>query len=638
MAIDCSLASPGLLYTTHPTSPEPKKLAPSGRDVGAATRPVPGIPGAWEIEVRVAGVVVANLRDPRTQSPFNFIGQTQFMVMPAGETIVVRYVGSSTPTTMGDTVRLIVVDLASLTASPLPQYEIDLGPMPLMYDIHHLVNLNPSGDGALLFVYVQSWGLLNTTTGFKTQWHRIVCAKDGTVICEYNDQLLLGPMVQRWARVTAARTVDMMYTGDPPDGTVLRSCPLPSQVVPRSIEIVNVDFNPPGIDLPKELVRLRNFSNKAVTMTGWTLRDAVNHVFAFPADFIFQAGPGTDVLVWTKAGTNTSTDLFWGSTRPVWNNASSGDRAELRRPDGSLASAYSYSRPSGGMSSGSEGGGTQSGTGRREIILAEWDVRVDGRQALKLSPVQCRVGETFRISATGNIWTVFGSGGNGPEGWAQTTTDTGYPLNSTDESFIYSLIGRIGFGGPIRFVGSSKRWDVKAEDGPGQMFFGINDNGLGDNSGEFYVTVRKVGTTAANLPTYPTSPDVDQSFFLGNGATDLDTGIDIQRGDRIRIDTPDTDRYTPGGVLGGGATGPDGWDQTATRDPNFPLGSGDEARKFALLFKYANGQSYHFAGSSVSREYWGEQATRLLLRINDDTTGGEAGGFNPRVRIRHALP
>ena len=169
------------------------------------------------------------------------------------------------------------------------------------------------------------------------------------------------------------------------------------------------------------------------------------------------------------------------------------------------------------------------------------------------------------------------------------------------------------------------------------MFFGINDNGLGDNSGEFYVSVRKIGMTAAPRPTYPPALGIDQTFFIGNGSTDLDTGIDIQRGDYVRIDTPTTDLYTPGGVVGGGATGSDGWDQLAIRDAAFPLGSGPYARKFALLFKYADGQFYHFAGSSVFRYYWGEFPTRLLLRINDDTTGGESGGYNPRVRVIHAL-
>ena len=41
-----------------------------------------------------------------------------------------------------------------------------------------------------------------------------------------------------------------------------------------------------------------------------------------------------------KSGTDTVTDLYWGSGSAIWNNA--GDTAWLRDEQGSLVDSYSY--------------------------------------------------------------------------------------------------------------------------------------------------------------------------------------------------------------------------------------------------------------------------------------------------------
>ncbi len=86
-----------------------------------------------------------------------------------------------------------------------------------------------------------------------------------------------------------------------------------------------------------EYVQLENLGGAPQALTGWTLRDLVGKTFTFP-DFTLPAG-GT-VRVWTKSGTNTATDLYWGSGTAIWNNG--GDTAYLRDAEGNLVSEYAY--------------------------------------------------------------------------------------------------------------------------------------------------------------------------------------------------------------------------------------------------------------------------------------------------------
>jgi hypothetical protein len=103
------------------------------------------------------------------------------------------------------------------------------------------------------------------------------------------------------------------------------------------VHITFVEYDPPGSDLEGEYVRIENLSGGAADMTHWTLRDDANHVFTFPT---FTLSPGATVQVWTKSGTNTPTDLYWGSGTAIWNNA--GDCAYLRDSGGTAADTYCY--------------------------------------------------------------------------------------------------------------------------------------------------------------------------------------------------------------------------------------------------------------------------------------------------------
>lgn len=85
-----------------------------------------------------------------------------------------------------------------------------------------------------------------------------------------------------------------------------------------------------------EWARIVNYGEADQDFTGWTLRDAQEHIYDFPEGFFL--GPGEAVTVHTGVGEDTATDLYWNLGRPVWNNA--GDVATLMDDEGGIVSQY----------------------------------------------------------------------------------------------------------------------------------------------------------------------------------------------------------------------------------------------------------------------------------------------------------
>jgi LysM repeat protein len=88
----------------------------------------------------------------------------------------------------------------------------------------------------------------------------------------------------------------------------------------------------PG-NLEREAVRLLNAGGE-VSMAGWTLDDGDGHSFTFP-DFTFYSTGAIDIH--SRAGTNTTIDLYWGLDNPVW---SPGKTIFLRDNNGNLQSTF----------------------------------------------------------------------------------------------------------------------------------------------------------------------------------------------------------------------------------------------------------------------------------------------------------
>jgi deoxyribonuclease-1-like protein len=86
------------------------------------------------------------------------------------------------------------------------------------------------------------------------------------------------------------------------------------------------------LSLGEEWVKITNTGTSSISLTGWELKDEGDKfTYTFPS-FSFESG--STVTVHTEQGTNTATELYWGSGRPVWNN--DGDTARLYDNNGNL--------------------------------------------------------------------------------------------------------------------------------------------------------------------------------------------------------------------------------------------------------------------------------------------------------------
>ena len=115
----------------------------------------------------------------------------------------------------------------------------------------------------------------------------------------------------------------------------LGSFAVPAQAA-SPIQIGRTQYDSPGSDtrtassLNAEYVTIKNVTATARSLRGWTLRDAANHVYTFGA---VTLGGGKSLLLHTGRGTNSATNLYWGSGNYIWNN--DGDTATLKTATGS---------------------------------------------------------------------------------------------------------------------------------------------------------------------------------------------------------------------------------------------------------------------------------------------------------------
>lgn len=118
------------------------------------------------------------------------------------------------------------------------------------------------------------------------------------------------------------------------------------------MEFTRIVYNPPGRDtfgkMNLEYVRVTNHSTATYRMTGWTITDAQNHKYTFPAGY--RLLPGQVAIVHTGHGVTDKPHrghLYWNSRNYIWNNG--GDTATLRSASGRLYDTCSYRPNPGGL-------------------------------------------------------------------------------------------------------------------------------------------------------------------------------------------------------------------------------------------------------------------------------------------------
>ena len=90
-----------------------------------------------------------------------------------------------------------------------------------------------------------------------------------------------------------------------------------------------------------EYVVFSNSCPYSISLSGWTVKDEATHIYTFH-DYTLAAM--STITLYTSSGTDTSTELYWGSSgktcNAVWNN--DGDTLYLRDDEGKLVLSYSY--------------------------------------------------------------------------------------------------------------------------------------------------------------------------------------------------------------------------------------------------------------------------------------------------------
>lgn len=91
------------------------------------------------------------------------------------------------------------------------------------------------------------------------------------------------------------------------------------------LTIVKIENSKSGNPL-NEYISIINNTSSPVNLTDWFIKDDGPNRYDFPENYYIPSK--IPIKVWTMAGTNTSTNLFWDSPVEVWNDSE--DCAYLR--------------------------------------------------------------------------------------------------------------------------------------------------------------------------------------------------------------------------------------------------------------------------------------------------------------------
>lgn len=154
--------------------------------------------------------------------------------------------------------------------------------------------------------------------------------------------------------------------------------------------------------------------------------------------------------------------------------------------------------------------------------------------------------------------------------------------------------------------------------------------------GQFYTIFGPQPVTPSGRPSDPSDPRsprviVDITIPVPESASWIDTGIDIQEGDRI-------DFFASGeiwaGVLFTGGNGPEGWVGWVQTGSNWPYNNAPDAFSFCLIGQL--GANIFRIGRRLTHIALGDTTQRLYVGINDDVPGNGSGEFSCRIVVRRS--
>lgn len=92
-----------------------------------------------------------------------------------------------------------------------------------------------------------------------------------------------------------------------------------------------------GDNLNDEYIVFENPGNATLDLTGWMVQDTSNNMYDFSTFFLAN---DTSFTLHTGSGTDTDENLYWDSSKPIWNN--DGDALILRDSEGFFVEYYNY--------------------------------------------------------------------------------------------------------------------------------------------------------------------------------------------------------------------------------------------------------------------------------------------------------
>ncbi len=87
-------------------------------------------------------------------------------------------------------------------------------------------------------------------------------------------------------------------------------------------------------DLTLEYVLLRRVGEGDLNLAGWALQNSGGEYYTFPDLILYKGGA---VQVFSRAGSDTATTLFWNRTAPAWKP---GDSVTLLDAQGNIRASY----------------------------------------------------------------------------------------------------------------------------------------------------------------------------------------------------------------------------------------------------------------------------------------------------------
>ena len=100
-----------------------------------------------------------------------------------------------------------------------------------------------------------------------------------------------------------------------------------------TLAVAEINADAEGDDrenLNDEYIVFENTGDDPLDVSGWTVADDAGHTYTIPDDVTI--GSEATLTLRTGSGTNTETELYWGSGSPIWNN--NGDTVIVTTDDG----------------------------------------------------------------------------------------------------------------------------------------------------------------------------------------------------------------------------------------------------------------------------------------------------------------